>query len=434
MDDAVKRLLEDIVGTDHVVGAKVLPFDADQISQIIKLSNEKGLSVNPRSSGIHSGETADTARDGIVLDVCRMNRILDIRIPDRLAVVQPGVAYEDLNDALAPKGFFVPPDASNKRGCTIGGNVATNAGGIRGAKYGVTKDYVLALKVVMPDGRIINTGSTCMKSVSGYDLTRFFVGSEGTLGVIAEITLKINPKPLVFKAALGSFATLSDAGKAITNIMQSGVIPSVLEVLDENTMRVLREKNSINLPDGKAILFAETDGYTESEADYQMERVIEAFKTCSALNIDVPKTKKAQDQLWHIRRTVSDSAESLMPNSVSEDVTVPISQIPKMLSGTSDICRRRNLPMVMFGHAGDGCLQPKILYDASDPDQTERLGKAFSEILQLTIDLGGTLTGEHGLGSVKAPFMKLEHDPVSMDVMRTLKTLFDPNHILKGFG
>ena len=434
MDDAVKRLLVDMVGEENVSDTKVWPTDVDQISQIMMLANEKGFPVTPRSSGTPSAETADTAQSGLILDVCRMNEILDIRVPDRLAIVQPGVAYEDLNNALAPKGFFVPPDSSNKQGCTIGGNVATNAGGIRGAKYGMTKDYVLALTVVLPDGRILGTGSTCMKSVSGYDLTRFFVGSEGTLGIIADITLKINPKPLVFKTALCSFASLADAGKAITGIMQSGIIPSVLEVLDENTMHVLRKHDGIDLPDGKALLFTETDGYTESEVTYQMERVVKAFKACDGVDIDVAETKEASEKLWHIRRSISACAESLMPDNISEDVTVPISQIPNMLTGTAEICRRYDLSVVVFGHAGDGNLHPKIMYDASDPDQIERLENAFSEILKLAIELGGTLAGEHGLGSVKAPYMKLEHDAVAMDVMRTLKSLFDPNNILKRFG
>jgi glycolate oxidase len=359
-----------------------------------------------------------------------MNKILDIRIADRLTVVQPGVVYADLEKALAPHGFFFPPDPASSTVCTLGGNVATNAGGIRGAKYGVTRDYVMGLEVVLPDGRIMRIGSRCMKSASGYDLTRLFVGSEGTLGVITEIILKINPKPTAFKTVLASFASLKDAGQAITDIMHSGIVPSVLEVLDENSIKVLREHGNMNLPEVMAMILVETDGYTEAETSYQMGKLIEVFRKNSVTDIRVADTADEAEELWKARKSVGSTAGQLRPNSVSEDVTVPMSKVPDLLTGISIIVRKYDLPFVIFGHAGDGNLHPRIMYDRSDPDNVTRLSKAVDEIFKLTCNLGGTLTGEHGIGLSKAPYMTLEHDPVAIDVMRSIKILFDPNNIL----
>lgn len=359
-----------------------------------------------------------------------MNKILDIRISDRLAVVQPGVVYADLEKALAPHGFFFPPDPASGKVCTLGGNVATNAGGIRGAKYGVTRDYIIGLEVVLPDGRIMRTGSNCMKSVSGYDLTRLFVGAEGTLGVVTEITLKINPKPLAFHTGLAYFSDLRDAGRAVTDIMHSGIVPSVLEVLDDNTIKVLREQANINLPAVTAMILVETDGYTQAEASFQMTKIIEVFKKNNATHIRRVDSPEEAEELWRARKSISSAAAKLGTNNVSEDVTVPMSRVPDLLAGISSIVRNYELPFVIFGHAGDGNLHPKIMYNRSDPEQIERVGKAVDQIFKLTCNLGGTITGEHGVGLAKAPYMELEHDRVALDLMRSLKKLLDPNNIL----
>lgn len=450
MDDGVKKALIEIVGpenftddlidrvaysydasdNDHRPEAAVWPACTDQVSRILILANEAGFPVIPRGAGTGLAGSAVPIWGGLVMDLCRMNRIVDIRIPDRLAVLQPGVVYADLQKALSPHGFFFPPDPASGKACTIGGNVATNAGGIRGAKYGVTRDYVLGLEVVLPDGRILRTGSSCMKSVSGYDLTRLFVGSEGTIGVVTEIVLKINPKPTASSTGLARFARLQDAGQAVTDIMHSGIIPSVLEILDENTIKVLREHGDMDIPDANAIILVETDGYTEAETAYQMTKVVSVFEKNRATHIQTVDTKKGAEALWSMRRSVSSVAAQLRTNNVSEDVAVPISRVPDLLSGISAIVRKHDLPFVIFGHAGDGNLHPKIMYDGADPDQVRRAGRAVDEIFRLTCGLGGTLTGEHGIGLSKAPFMTLEHDPVEMDIMGQVKRLFDPNNIL----
>lgn len=450
MDDTIKETLIDIVGRQnftnslidlvsysndasdhyHRPEAAVWPASTEHVSRILIIANKHCFPVIPRGAGTGLAGAAVPVNGGLVLDMCRMNRILDIRIADRLAVVQPGVVYNDLKKALAPYGFFFPPDPASGNVCTLGGNVATNAGGIRGAKYGVTRDYVMKLEVVLPNGLVMQTGSNCMKSASGYDLTRLFVGSEGTLGIITEITLKINPKPTAFKTGLALFSSLRDAGRAVSDIMHSGIIPSVLEVLDENTIKVLQDHISVNLPDVTAIILVETDGYTRAETSFQMEKVIEIFRKNSAADIQIADSIEEADELWRIRKSISSIVAQIRPNNVSEDVAVPISMVPNLLTGISKIVRNHGLPFVVFGHAGDGNLHPKIMYDRSDPDQVKRLRKVVAEIFKLTCDLGGTLSGEHGIGLAKAPYITLEHDQTAIDVMHDIKRLFDPNNIL----
>jgi glycolate oxidase len=415
---------------DHRPDAAVWPTDREQVSAILKLAHHFASPVIPRGAGTGLAGGVVPIRGGLVLDMCRMNRILSVRIPDRVAIVQPGVVYSDLERTLLPYGFFFPPDPASGKVCTLGGNVATNAGGIRGAKYGVTRDYVLALEVVLADGRITRTGSSCMKSSSGYDLTRLFVGSEGTLGVITEITLKISPRPTALRTALAVFAQLRDAGQAVSDIMHSGIIPSVLEVLDSNSIRVLRQNAGAPLPDASAMILVETDGYTEGEASFQMDKVIQVFERNQVLNVQKAETPEEAEKLWKFRKSVGSLAAKLRANNVSEDIAVPVSRVPDLLTGISDIVQRHDLPFVVFGHAGDGNLHPRILYDRADPDQVRRMRKAVAEVFAFSCEMGGTLTGEHGIGLSKAPYMSLEHDPVAMELMRSFKRLLDPKNIL----
>jgi glycolate oxidase len=450
LNENIKKLLIGIVGhencTDRVIDMVSYSYDASdhshrpdaavwvsntaQVSQILMLANQHGFPVIPRGAGTSLTGAAVPVAGGVVLDLCRMNRILDIRIADRLTVVQPGVVYADLEKALAPFGFFFPPDPASGKVCTIGGNAATNAGGIRGAKYGVTRDYVLGLEVVLADGRVLRTGSACIKSASGYDLTRLFVGSEGTLGVITEITLKINPRPLAFATTLAMFSGLRDAGRAVSDIMHSGVVPSVLEVLDTNAVRILRQKSGIALPEGEAMILSETDGYTQGESAFQMDTIIRIFRENNATAIQRADSQEDAEALWRARKSVGSVAAKLRTNNVSEDVTIPISRVPDLLAGVAAIVERHGLPFVIFGHAGDGNLHPRIMFDRSRPDEVRKVQEAVEEIFRFTCSLGGTLSGEHGIGLAKAPYMTLEHSPVAMDLMRSLKGLLDPNNIL----
>lgn len=450
MQEKLKQSLIDIVGeknyTDSLIDMVSFSYDAsehshrpscgvwadnaEQISEILKLANQEKISVIPRGAGTGLSGMAVPAKGGVVLDLSRMNKILKVSIEDRLAVVQPGVVYADLEKDLAQHGFFFPPDPASGKVCTLGGNVATNAGGVKGAKYGTTRDYVLGLEVVLPDGRIMKTGSSTMKSVSGYDLTKLFVGSEGTLGVITEITLKINPKPTATSTALATFDKLEDAGRAVSQIMHSGIIPSVLEILGRETILAINQNTDLHLPKVDAMLLAETDGYTHEETDYQIKKVMEVFKENHAREAKLAESEKEVVELWEARKSAYAVLARIKTHFVLEDVTVPMAKVTDLLKGVESIAKKYDLQIATFGHAGDGNLHPQILYDGYDPEQVKRMEAASADIFQLAIDLDGTLTGEHGIGLSKAPYMTLEHDPVAMDVMKNLKKMLDPNNIL----
>jgi glycolate oxidase len=420
----------DASGHSHRPSCAVWAEKAEQISGIMKLANRELIPVIPRGAGTGLSGMAVPAKGGIVLDLSHMNKILKISIEDRLVIVQPGVVYGDLEKALLPFGFFFPPDPASGKVCTLGGNVATNAGGMKGAKYGTTRDYVLGLRVVLPDGRIMRTGSKAIKSVSGYDLTRLFVGSEGTLGVVTEIILKINPKPTATSTALATFNNLEDAGRAVSEIMHSGILPSVLEILGKETLMAINKNTDLKLPEVEAMLLAETDGYTKEETTYQMKKVLEIFKQNNAGDVKEAKSEDEVVELWKARKSAYAVLARIKTHFVLEDVTVPMARVADLLKGIDRIAKKYNLQIATFGHAGDGNLHPQVLYDGYDPDQVKRMEAASAELFKLAIDLEGTLTGEHGIGLSKAPYMTLEHDPVAMDVMRSLKNLFDPNNIL----
>jgi glycolate oxidase len=256
------------------------------------------------------------------------------------------------------------------------------------------------------------------------------VGSEGTLGIITEIILKISPKPLSHKTALGMFSSLHDAGQAVSAIMHSGIIPSVLEIMDANSIRVLREIASFPLPDVAAIILTETDGYTREETEYQMTRILEVFRENGVTEIQEAASVEDAEKLWRLRKSVGSAAAKLSTNNISEDVAIPISRLPELLTGISAIVAKHGLPFVIFGHAGDGNIHPRIMYNRSNADERRKVASVAEEIFQLSCSLGGTLTGEHGVGLAKAPFMALEHDKAAMELMRSLKKLIDPRNIL----
>lgn len=450
MNENIKKKLIEIVGednvTDHLIDLVSYSYDssehshrpecavwaesADQVSRILKLADEHRIPVIPRGAGTGLSGMAVPVNGGIVLDLNRMDRILKISIEDRFAVVQPGVVYADLEKALVSFGFYFPPDPGSGSVCTLGGNVATNAGGVKGAKYGTTRDYVLGLQVVLPDGRIMRTGSSTIKCVSGYDLTRLIVGSEGTLGVVTEITLKINPKPTASSTALSTFQTLEDAGRAVTQIMSSGIIPAVMEIMDRPTIQAINQNTDLGLPEVDAMLLVETDGYTAAETDYQMSKVIKVFEQNNPLEIKQAATNDEAVDLWKARKSAYAVLARIQTHFVLEDITVPMGKIAELLRGIGEISRKYQLQIATFGHAGDGNLHPQILYDGYNQDEVVRMEQAVADLFELSVELNGTLTGEHGIGLSKAPFMTLEHDAVEMETMRSVKKAFDPNNIL----
>ena len=450
MEDKVKKALIDIVGEEnftnnlidlisyskdasehrHRPDAAVWPGTAEEISAILKLANKDRFPVIPRGAGTSLAGLAVAEKGGVILDLIRMNKIISVSVTDRLAVVQPGVVYADLERALEPHGFFFPPDPASGTVATLGGNVATNAGGIKGAKYGTTKDYVLSLQIVLPDGRMMRTGSKCMKSSSGYDLTKLFVGSEGTLGIVTEITLKINPKPSLSATAMATFEDVEDAGRAVSEIMHSGIIPSALEVVDQQTLIAINQNTDLNLPEVEAILISETDGHTREETQFQLNKVIDIFKKNNAATVKQATTQEEAEALWTARKSAYAVMSRINYSLAVEDLSVPMSKVPHMLRVISDLAKKYDLKIPTVGHAGDGNLHPTISYDSTNSEEVKRVEKASFELFEKVIELGGTVTGEHGIGLAKAKFMPLEHDPVAMDVMRSIKKSFDPNNIL----
>jgi len=408
----------------------VWPESTEQVSQIVAFANEQKIPVVPRGSGTSLSGGVIAINGGIIIDLSRMNRILEISIEDRYALVQAGVVCDDLNGKLAKYGFTFPPDPASSSVATIGGNVGTNAGGIKGAKYGTTRDYVMGLQVVLPTGEVMNTGSRTMKCVSGYDLAKLFVGSEGTLGVVTEVTLKVNPIPRYAMTAVATYDKLEDAGNAISQTMTSGLTPSVMEILDRITLKSIKENTDIDLPDAEIMILAETDGYTCEEVQAQMDVVLRILKENNPSLIKTAQDEKERLELWNARKSAYATLARISTSFVLDDVTVPVSRIPELLVGIQEIAQRHGLVVATYGHAGDGNLHPQILYDEYNAEQVEKMERVESDLFRLAISLKGTLTGEHGIGLSKADYMTLEHDVVEMDLMQRIKKTLDPNNIM----
>jgi glycolate oxidase len=396
----------------------------------VAFANEQKVPVVPRGAGTSLSGGVIAINGGIIIDLSRMSRILEISIEDRYALVQAGVVCDDLNRKLAKYGFTFPPDPASSSVATIGGNVGTNAGGIKGAKYGTTRDYVMGLQVVLPTGEVMNTGSRTMKCVSGYDLAKLFVGSEGTLGVVTEVTLKVNPIPRYAMTAVATYDKLEDAGNAISQTMTSGITPSVMEILDRITLKSIRENTDIDLPDAGIMILAETDGYTCEEVQAQMDVVLRILKENNPSLIKTAQDEKERLELWNARKSAYATLARISTSFVLDDVTVPISSIPELLVGIQEIAQRHGLVVATYGHAGDGNLHPQILYDAYDAEQVEKMERVEGDLFRLAISLKGTLTGEHGIGLSKADYMTLEHDLVEMTLMQRIKKTLDPNDIM----
>jgi len=414
----------------HRPDVVVYATTTEQVSAILKMANRERIPVTPRGAGTNLAGEVVPARGGIALDMSRMDRILEISLEDRIAVVQPGVVYADLNKRLALHGFVFPPDPSSGIVATIGGNVATNAGGVRASKYGVTMGYVRGLEVVLPSGEVMRAGGRVLKTSSGFNLTQLFVGSEGTLGVITEVILKIDPKPTETCTAMATFPRLTDAGRAVSQIMRSGAIPSVLEIVEKTCIKAINQRTPLNLPEVEAILLAETDGFVKEDALFQMNKIVDIFRANGAMEVKWAESAEQAQALWKARKSSFPVVSSLNNTTFAEDITVPLSKVPDMLQALEELGSKYNLIFPTVGHMGDGNLHPHFSYDRTNPDEVERVTQAEKELYRAAIELGGTLSGEHGIGLAKAAFMPLEHDPVAMATMRSLKKMFDPNNIL----
>lgn len=410
--------------------AVVLPESTEQVAAIMRLANRERIPVTPRGAGTGLTGGAVPLHGGIVLSLTRMNRLLEIDRRNLLAVVEPGVITAELARAAEAQGLFYPPDPASHKVSTIGGNLANNAGGPRCFKYGVTRDYVLGLEVVLPTGEVLRTGGKTVKNVTGYDLTRLMVGSEGTLGVITQATLRLIPQPETKQTLLAVFPKLDDASQAVGEVVAGGVVPCSLELMDQSCIRVVEEHMHLGLPvEAEAILLAEVDGYREAVAR-QVEQTAAIFSRCGAAEVRVARTPAEAEELWKARRSVNPALTRIAPTKIGEDIAVPPSEVPAFIRKFQYLRQQYGLPMVVYGHAGDGNLHPNTVIDRRDPAAVARVEEWLGELARLALDLGGTLSGEHGIGSAKAPYLEWELGPVGMQVMRAIKRALDPLHIL----
>jgi glycolate oxidase len=409
----------------------VSPVSTEEVAAIVKLARQAHTPIIARgaSSGLAGGTIPESG--GIILNLARMDRILEIDRDNVCVTAQAGVVTLQLQQAVEHAGLFYPPDPASSRQSTIGGNVATNAGGPRCLKYGVTRDYVIGLTVVLASGEILRLGGKITKNATGYQLMQLFVGSEGTLGIVTEVTLKLAPLPRARVTAVATFEKLTQASQAVSRVMASGILPATLELMDGTTINVVEDFLKAGLPrEAGAMLLLEQDGGDEGVARAEVERMAEVCRTLGATDVKVANTSAERDQLWLARRSVSAALGRLRPNKLGEDIVVPKSAIPEMIDSVREIAERYGLPIPVFGHAGDGNLHPNILFDLRDPDEVRRVECAARDIFRAAIRLGGTLSGEHGIGTLKREFLAEAQGDVAVELARGIKRVFDPDGLL----
>lgn len=408
----------------------VQPIHRDEVVQLVQLANEYKIPLYPRGQATCLSGGPLPVEGGIVLDLSKWNQKLEIDVEDLTATVSPGVLTADIQQAALQHGLFYPPDPSSSKVSTIGGNVAENSGGPRGLKYGVTGDYVLGLEVVTPQGKVIRTGGRTIKNVTGYNLTKLIVGSEGTLGVVTEIILRLIPKPKASVSLMAIFDSIIDAGKSISKVLSSGILPAAMEIMDQECIKAVENFKPSGLPiDAAAIVLIELDGHPQAIKD-ELEQVKEICEELGARRVELAHTPEEAAKLWEARRMVSPAIAKIKPTKISEDATVPRSQIPAMFERLHQIRDKYNLNLVVFGHAGDGNLHPNILTDIRDKEEMKRVERAITEIFEAALELGGTLSGEHGIGTMKAPYMEMELGQDGLDMLRRVKEAWDPNNIM----
>ncbi|MFB6499440.1 glycolate oxidase subunit GlcD [Bacillus haynesii] len=410
--------------------AVIAPRSKEEVSQIVKICNTHRIPIVPRGSGTNLCAGTCPTEGGIVLLFKHMNQILEIDEENLTITVQPGVITLDLIHAAEEKGLFYPPDPSSMKISTIGGNINENSGGLRGLKYGVTRDYVMALEIVLANGDIIRTGGKLAKDVAGYDLTRLFVGSEGTLGIITEATLKLIPAPETKKTVLALFQDIDSAAQTVSNIIAHKIIPATLEFLDQPTIQVIEDFAKIGLPvHAKAVLLIEQDG-TEETVRRDIAVIEEICKKGNAVSVQTAQTETEAENLREARRTALSALARLKPTTILEDATVPRSEIAEMVKAINMIAEKHQISICTFGHAGDGNLHPTCTTDVRNSEEMKRVEQAFEDIFKKAVELGGTITGEHGVGEMKAPYLELKLGKAGIAAMKAVKQALDPNSIM----
>ncbi|ALA53858.1 glycolate oxidase subunit GlcD [Shouchella clausii] len=410
--------------------AVVAPRSTEEVAEVVKVCNREKIPIVPRGSGTNLCAGTVPTEGGIVLLFKHMNKILEVDEDNLTVTVQPGVITLDMIEAVEKKQLFYPPDPSSMKISTIGGNINENSGGLRGLKYGVTRDYVLALEAVLPNGDIIRTGGKLAKDVAGYDLTRLLVGAEGTLGVITEATLKLVPMPETKQTMLALFSDMEAAARSVSSIIANRIIPVTLEFLDQPTLKAVEDFAKIGLPtDAEAVLLIEQDGAKEV-VERDIQRIAEICLNEGALSAEVASSKEEALELTAARRAALSALARLRPTTILEDATVPRSEVANMVRAINEIAKEYNVTICTFGHAGDGNLHPTCLTDVRDEEEMHRVEEAFAAIFAKALELGGTITGEHGVGMMKAPYLEWKLGEEGIALMRAIKQAIDPNHIM----
>jgi glycolate oxidase len=451
VDSALSAAFADIVGSDHLrtdpdsrqrygvdallVGHPadlvVIPADTREVAAIARLCNQHRVPLVVRGAGTGYTGGAVPVRGGIVASMERLNRILEIDDENLLAVVQPNVITRELQDAVEARGLFYPPDPASLKQSSLGGNVAECAGGPRAVKYGTTKRYVLALEAVLPTGEVIRTGSTAVKNVVGYDLTQLLVGSEGTLAILTEITLRLVPKPALQATLQATFATIDGAVQAVSALLAARVVPATVEIIDQLSLAAVEARlGRAVAPAGTgAMLIIEVDGVPGGVAE-EAARVIAACRAAGALSITEADTAAERERIWEARRELSFALRALAPKKINHDLVVPRGRVPELFALVSRVRDKHRLLIPCFGHAGDGNIHVNLMVDPADVDEMARAAAAERELFEGVVALEGSISGEHGIGFAKAAFLGLELSADTMALMQRIKLAFDPNQIL----
>lgn len=418
---------------DHLPDAVVFVENTEQVQKVVKLASKYKTPIICRGAGTNVVGACRTDHGGIVLNFSKMNKILEISRENMTITVQPGVIVGNLQKEAEKIGLFYPPDPSNLAVSTIGGSIAQASGGAKTFKYGTTKDYVIDLKVVTAKGEILRTGSSTIKNATGYNLNSLFVGSEGTLGIVVEATLKLIPQPEAKKVLMAYFDTVEDSVDAVNSIIEQRIYPATLDFMDKNAIQTVEKFYPTGLLcDKESALVIEIDGFTSS-IEYQQNIIVSILEHSNASAIQYSTNTEEYEKIWTARRSSMGACAKLKPNVTTDDVIVPRKNLAKLVKGINEICKKYDLTVCMVGHVGDGSVHPQIPIDYRDEDEYKRFKKAKSKIYDLTAKLDGILSGEHGIGAEKREHMHKVINGVALDYMRQIKKTLDPNNILNPY-
>jgi glycolate oxidase len=415
---------------EYLPEAVLLPQATQEVVAIMKLASARNIFVTPRGAGSGLGSGSLAKKGGIVLGFSRMNRILEINSANRYAVVEPGVVIAEFQRAVEKLNLFYPPDPGSANVATLGGSVVMNAGGMRGVKYGVTRDYLLGLEVVLPTGEVMETGTITAKDVTGYDLTRLICGSEGTLALVTKIIVRLLPKPKTKRTLQAIYNRIDDAGNTVAKIIEAGIIPATLELMDQTIIKALEDFAHLGLPlDAAAVLLIDVDGEPET-VEKQAQLVAEFCKSRGARDVRVSQSERENEQLWVARRAAFGAIARVRPTCIIEDATVPVSLLAAAIKKILEVGERNRVQIAVLAHAGDGNLHPFFLCDQRDKEEMARVERAMDELVDYAMSVGGTLSGEHGIGIAKSKYLPRQLSEASLRMMRALKKTFDPQGIL----